>query len=61
MGYHHVEHANYVNRKFYGWTAKEFKKILDDLEMQMPSGHTVMTSSIGMPLKRFYRCLEIYS
>lgn len=44
MGYKHVEHANYVNRKFYGWTAKEFKKVLDDLGLTMPSGHTVMTS-----------------
>jgi sugar phosphate isomerase/epimerase len=44
MGYKHVEHANYVNRKFYGWTAKEFRKILDDLGLKMPSGHTVMTS-----------------
>ncbi len=42
MGYRYVEHANYVNRKFYGYTAKEFKKILADLGMQMPSGHTVM-------------------
>lgn len=42
MGYQYVEHANYVNRKFYGYTAKEFKKILSDLGMQMPSGHTVM-------------------
>lgn len=42
MGYRYVEHANYVNRKFYGYTAKEFKKILSDMGMQMPSGHTVM-------------------
>lgn len=42
MGYKHAEHANYVDRKFYGWTAREFKKILDDLGMTMPSGHTVM-------------------
>lgn len=42
MGYKHVEHANYVNRKFYGYTAKEFRKILDDLGLKMPSGHTVM-------------------
>ncbi len=42
MGYKNVEHANYVERKFYGYTAKEFKKILDDLGMKMPSGHTVM-------------------
>ena len=42
MGYKHVEHANYINRKFYGYTPPEFKKILDDLGMKMPSGHTVM-------------------
>jgi sugar phosphate isomerase/epimerase len=44
MGYIHVEHANYINRKFYGYTAKEFKKLLFDLNLQMPSGHTVMTA-----------------
>jgi sugar phosphate isomerase/epimerase len=44
MGYVHVEHANYVNRKFYGFEAKEFKKILADMNLQMPSGHTVMTA-----------------
>ena len=43
MGYKHVEHAGYSNRKFYGYTAAEFKKILDDLGMKMPSGHTVMS------------------
>jgi sugar phosphate isomerase/epimerase len=42
MGYKYVEHANYVNRKFYGWSAQEFRKVLDDLGMQMPSGHTVL-------------------
>ena len=43
MGYRNVEHANYVDRKFYGYTAIEFKKVLDDLGLQMPSGHTVMS------------------
>ena len=42
MGYKHVEHANYVNRKLYGYSAVEFKKILDSLGLKMPSGHTVM-------------------
>ena len=42
MGYKNVEHANYIDRKFYGYTATEFKKILDDLGLKMPSGHTVM-------------------
>lgn len=42
MGYKNVEHANYINRKFYGYSAAEFKKILDDLGLKMPSGHTVL-------------------
>ena len=42
MGYKYVEHANYVDRKFYGYAPAEFKKILDDLGIKMPSGHTVM-------------------
>ena len=41
-GYKYVEHANYNNRKFYGYSAQEFKKILDDLGMKMHSGHTVL-------------------
>lgn len=43
MGYKNVEHANYINRKFYGYSATEFKKVLSDLGLSMPSGHTVMT------------------
>jgi len=42
MGYRYIEHASYADRRFYGWTAKEFKKVLNDLNMKMPSGHTVM-------------------
>lgn len=42
FGYKHVEHANYIDRKFYGYTAVEFKKVLTDLGLKMPSGHTVM-------------------
>jgi sugar phosphate isomerase/epimerase len=44
MGYIFVEHANYVNRKFYGYDPKEFKKLLSGMDLQMPSGHTVMTA-----------------
>lgn len=43
MGYKNVEHADYGNRKFYGFTARDFKKLLDALGLKMPSGHTVMT------------------
>jgi sugar phosphate isomerase/epimerase len=42
MGYRHVEHADYNDRKFYGYPAVEFKKVLGDMGMQMPSGHTVL-------------------
>ncbi len=45
MGYKNVEHANYVDRKFYGYRAQEFRKILNDLGLKMPSGHTVMTAN----------------
>ncbi|MBP6023112.1 sugar phosphate isomerase/epimerase family protein [Ferruginibacter sp.] len=44
MGYKHVEHANYVNRKFYGFTVLEFRNVLDGMGLKMPSGHTVMGS-----------------
>lgn len=42
MGYTHLEHANYVKGKFYGYSPTEFRKVLDDLGLKMPSGHTVM-------------------
>jgi sugar phosphate isomerase/epimerase len=42
IGYKYVEHANYVDRKLYGYSPGEFRKVLDDLGLKMPSGHTVM-------------------
>jgi sugar phosphate isomerase/epimerase len=45
MGYKNVEHANYVDRKFYGYPATEFKKVLDGLGLKMPSGHTVLANT----------------
>lgn len=41
QGWKYVEHANYVDGKFYKYTPKEFRKILDDLGLSMISGHTV--------------------
>jgi sugar phosphate isomerase/epimerase len=41
-GYKYVEHANYADRKFYGYSAADFKKLLKDMDLQMRSGHTVM-------------------
>jgi len=40
MGYHYVEHANYIDRKFYGYNVKDFKGLLDSLGLKMLSGHT---------------------
>lgn len=42
IGYKYVEHANYVNRKFYKYSAADFKKLLDGLGLTMRSGHTAM-------------------
>lgn len=42
MGYRYVEHANYADRKFYGYKPLEFKKVLRGLGMKMRSGHTVL-------------------
>lgn len=42
MGYQHVEHAGYANQKFYGYAPAEFTKVLNDLGLKMPSGHTVL-------------------
>jgi sugar phosphate isomerase/epimerase len=41
-GYEYLEHASYTERKFYGYPAIEFKKILDNLGLKMISGHTEM-------------------
>ena len=59
MGYQHVEHANYIDHKFYGYTQPEFKKLLNDLGLKMPSGHTRMNAEHwDAAKKRFYRRLE---
>lgn len=52
MGYVYVEHANYIDRKFYGYQAKEFRKILDGLGLKMISGHTVMGIQHWDPAKK---------
>lgn len=42
IGCRYVEHANYRERKFYGYTPKTFKKLLGSLGLEMCSGHTVL-------------------
>jgi sugar phosphate isomerase/epimerase len=51
MGYVYVEHANYVNGKFYGYAPTEFRKVLDSLGLKMISGHTVMNKQDWDPVK----------
>ncbi len=41
MGYKEVEHAHYIDRKFYGFSAPDFKKLLEDLYLSMPTSHTI--------------------
>ena len=61
MGYKYVEHANYKDRKFYGYTTTEFKKILNDLGMKMPSGHTVLASQHWDTAKKEFTDLWKYT
>lgn len=42
MGYEYLEHASYTDRKFYGYAASEFKRMLDSMGLKMISGHTEM-------------------
>jgi len=61
MGYEHVEHANYIDRKFYGYTPSEFKKILGDLGLAMPSGHTVMSMKHWDTIKKDFTAAWKYT
>jgi sugar phosphate isomerase/epimerase len=38
-GYKYVEQADYANRKFYGYEPVEFKKLVNDLGMEILSSH----------------------
>jgi len=40
MGYHEVEPASYVDRKIYGYSATEFKKILEEFGLKCFTSHT---------------------
>lgn len=51
MGYREVEHAAYTGaypnaykeRSIYGYTSKDFRKLLDDLGLKMPTSHVVFS------------------
>lgn len=40
IGFRHIEPANYVNQKVYGYGATEFRKITDDLGLEVNTSHT---------------------
>ncbi|MEO7044185.1 MAG: TIM barrel protein, partial [Ferruginibacter sp.] len=40
IGYKYVEHAGYRDRKFYGYSIADFKKLLMDTGLKMDSGHS---------------------
>lgn len=44
LGYKNLELANYADNKFYGYGPKEFKKIVNDMGMDILSSHTAVES-----------------
>jgi sugar phosphate isomerase/epimerase len=44
MGFRYVEHAGYQDRKFYGYSIADFKKLLSDTGLKMDSGHSFFGS-----------------
>jgi sugar phosphate isomerase/epimerase len=45
MGYKYVEHAGYYDKKFYGYSITDFKKLLNDNGLKMESGHDFLGSN----------------
>lgn len=45
IGYKEVEHADYHDRKFYGFPVLDFKKILEDTNLSMLTSHTMFRKS----------------
>ncbi|WP_018611134.1 sugar phosphate isomerase/epimerase family protein [Segetibacter koreensis] len=46
IGYRYVEGAGYNDRKFYGYQAADFKKLLNDNELKMESGHNFLGAKV---------------
>ncbi len=49
-GYKYLELADYTDRKFYGYSPGEFKKLVDDLGMEIISSHT-QVEGVGVTLE----------
>lgn len=42
LGYKYMELGGYSDGKFYGYSPREFRKLVDDLGMEIPASHTVV-------------------
>lgn len=45
MGYKNLEMADYADGKFYGYAPKEFKKLVNDMGMEIVSSHAAVEST----------------
>ncbi|MGQ9620164.1 MAG: sugar phosphate isomerase/epimerase family protein [Bacteroidales bacterium] len=57
MGYKYVELAGYENGKFYGYEPEEFRKLVEDMEMEILSSHTQVEAQ-GITLENATKMAE---
>jgi sugar phosphate isomerase/epimerase len=57
MGYKNLELASYANGKFYGYASEEFKKMVNDLGMDIISSHASVEST-GITLENAKKMAE---
>lgn len=60
LGYKYVELANYENGKFYGYEPSEFKKLVNDLGMEINSSHTSVEAA-GITLESAKKMAEAHA
>lgn len=57
LGYKYVELADYVDGKFYGYSPADFKKMVNDLGMEILSSHT-QVEGVGVTLESARKMAE---
>ncbi len=57
LGYKYLELGGYSEGKFYGYAPREFKKMVDDLGMEIPASHTVVEAE-GITLENATKMAE---
>lgn len=60
LGYKYVELANYEDGKFYGYEPTEFKKLVNDLGMEINSSHTSVEAA-GITLESAKKMAEAHA